>query len=140
MKDFDSKFDKAAIGKRITQSAEFLFPGRGSKSRLAEALLMKPGAFQKYYTGTTMPGAEILNRLNQLGVNINWLLTGDGDVLIDSKVTQAKSNSHRVSEIDKVEVVNVIEIVFSMVDDQEKRKAMITELLNCVERVKNKHL
>lgn len=39
---------------------------------------MTPQAFKKYMDGERAPGTEILLKLYKIGVNINWLLTGDG--------------------------------------------------------------
>src|SRR5690625_7875375 len=44
---------------------------------------MSPPSFSKYIAGQRMPGGNILQRIAQLGVNVNWLLGGEGDMLAD---------------------------------------------------------
>lgn len=53
----------------------------GNRSELARNLEMKPQALTKYLNGESMPGGLILIRLHGLGVNINWFLTGEGEML-----------------------------------------------------------
>lgn len=53
----------------------------GNKSELARSLQMKPSSFSKYLQGTRRPGATVLERISQLGVNVHWLLTGDGPMM-----------------------------------------------------------
>lgn len=42
---------------------------------------MKPASFAKYLDGSRRPGAVVLEKLSQLGVNVDWVLTGDGAML-----------------------------------------------------------
>lgn len=37
--------------------------------------------FRKYELGKNAPGAKFLAKLSELGVNLNWLLLGEGDML-----------------------------------------------------------
>lgn len=53
----------------------------GNVSELARKLEMKPQALRKYVTGESMPGGLVLIRLYDIGVNINWFLTGKGQML-----------------------------------------------------------
>ena len=68
-------------GKRLRAVADTLYDG--NKSALARAMNMKPGSFSKYLRGNRKPGASVLGRLVQLGVNMNWFLSGEGPMLID---------------------------------------------------------
>ena len=72
---------KYATGERLKEIAEVLYEGNASE--LARRLEMKPQALRKYVTGESMPGGLILIRLHNLGVNINWFLTGEGRMLRD---------------------------------------------------------
>jgi phage repressor protein C with HTH and peptisase S24 domain len=42
---------------------------------------MKPASFSKYLDGNRRPGAVVLEKISRLGVNIDWLLTGEGAML-----------------------------------------------------------
>lgn len=45
---------------------------------------MNPSSFSKYLNADRHPGAVVLERLSHLGVNVNWLLTGEGAPLVGS--------------------------------------------------------
>jgi len=68
---------------RFRSVADALYDG--NKSELARALDMEPGSFTKYTRGARRPGASVLERLTQLGVNINWFLTGEGSMMNKEK-------------------------------------------------------
>jgi phage repressor protein C with HTH and peptisase S24 domain len=73
---FDAGDPLAGIGDRFEEVAELLFDG--SKSELARALDMKPPSFYKYAAGRRHPGAQILLRVTQMGISVDWLLSGEG--------------------------------------------------------------
>lgn len=68
-----------ATGNRLKKIADRLYGG--NHSELARKLEMKPQALAKYTKGESMPGGLILIRLYNIGVNINWFLTGEGAML-----------------------------------------------------------
>lgn len=75
----------------------------GNKSDLARSLGMKPSSFSKYLDGNRRPGAVVLEKLTRLGVNINWLLTGDGAMLgppslLSSSMSSNSDNTGRQYE------------------------------------------
>ncbi|MDZ7773361.1 MAG: helix-turn-helix transcriptional regulator [Balneolaceae bacterium] len=70
---------KYATGNRLKEIADALYGG--NRSELARNLEMKPQALTKYLNGESMPGGLILIRMHGLGVNINWFLTGEGEML-----------------------------------------------------------
>lgn len=61
---------------RLKELSEVLFDG--NNSALARHIEMKPSTFGKYMTGDRLPGARVLERFSQIGVNVDWLLTGEG--------------------------------------------------------------
>lgn len=64
------------IGERLGEVAELLF--NGNRSNLANKLEMSPQSLNKYFKDDRTPGGDILTRLSNIGVNVNWLLTGEG--------------------------------------------------------------
>jgi phage repressor protein C with HTH and peptisase S24 domain len=68
------EYEKTAVGARIRRFAEKRF---GSLKALADRLGMKPQSLNSYVNGRSAPGGAILQRLNELGCDINWLLRGD---------------------------------------------------------------
>jgi len=86
---------KYATGDRFKRVADELFGG--NRSELARNLEMKPQALTKYLNGESMPGGLILIRLHNLGVDINWFLTGEGSLRLDS-ATEPEAVSEPVRE------------------------------------------
>lgn len=68
------------IGARLRVAREAL----GFKqAELATKSGCSPSTYQKYEQGSSVPGGDAIAGLVRLGINANWLLTGDGPVLID---------------------------------------------------------
>lgn len=67
----------------------------------ASRLGISPQALQKYFKGGRLPMPEILDKLNKLGCNINWLLSGSGDMINEVKVF--KPRTRPVAVIGEVE-------------------------------------
>jgi len=42
---------------------------------------MQPASFSKYLDGNRRPGGVVLEKISRLGVNVDWLLTGEGAML-----------------------------------------------------------
>lgn len=78
-------------GERFQRIAEVLFDG--NKSELARSLGMKPSSFAKYTKGSRRPGSGVLERLSRLGVNINWFLSGEGQMMKDDYVPSSSNSS-----------------------------------------------
>lgn len=73
------KEEKQKVGDRLREVAEALFDG--NVSALARALDMKPPSFYKYINGDRNPGTSVLVRFTHIGIDLNWLLTGEGQML-----------------------------------------------------------
>ena len=51
-----------------------------SQRKMVEELGSSLGAIQAYEAGTSVPGGNVLEALARMGVNIDWLLTGEGEM------------------------------------------------------------
>jgi phage repressor protein C with HTH and peptisase S24 domain len=71
--------EDTGIGNRLQKVADELY--EGNVSDLARSLDMKPPSFYKYVNGERRPGTTVLRRLTLLGINLDWLLTGEGKML-----------------------------------------------------------
>ena len=70
-----------ATARRFREVADQLF--EGTISDLARALDMKPTSFSKYTNAPhTTPGSSLLERLSDLGVSADWMLSGRGAMLL----------------------------------------------------------
>jgi hypothetical protein len=74
------------MGDLGTRLKEWLLRVYGSMYQASLSVGMHPSSLNKYTSGKHLPGSGILIRLAELGCNINWLLTGEGDMFSDSEV------------------------------------------------------
>src|SRR5258706_12336164 len=65
------------IGKRLKEFARSKFSGVAQMER---AIDRGVNFFGPYIDGKSKPGSEILRLLAEQGLNVNWLLTGDGSM------------------------------------------------------------
>jgi len=66
--------EKAEIANRLREFGMMKF---GNMKKLADALEMSQASLHSgYLSGRSIPGAEILVKLNSIGCDILWLLTG----------------------------------------------------------------
>ena len=57
----------------------------GSITAFAEGLGMQPLNLHKYLSGEREPGASVLARIAELGCNIHWLMSGDGEMYAENE-------------------------------------------------------
>ena len=53
-----------------------------TQKQLAEQIGVSGRGYQGYEDGRSIPGGDAIGRFVKLGLNANWLLTGDGEMLI----------------------------------------------------------
>lgn len=51
-----------------------------SQREMAKKLEISLGGLQSYESGKSVPGGNVLEALARLGFNVNWLLTGEGEM------------------------------------------------------------
>jgi len=90
--------DKKIFSSRLTQFAETV---SATKAEFAKMLGMSPQMLHKYINGERLPLPEILNKIRKLGCNINWLLNGEGEMLVPRQ--------EAVKKIKKVPVLGEVE-------------------------------
>ncbi len=87
------------------------------------------GSWKKYETGPSEPGAGALRALAEGGVNINWLLTGEGKMLLaEAEPEYMQPNSSPVP-ID-VDLLFNIAVLFELVLKSEENDATALWLLS----------
>ncbi|MCP4355647.1 MAG: helix-turn-helix transcriptional regulator [Proteobacteria bacterium] len=113
---------------RLKQAREF----KGlSQKAMAELVNCAPNALQKYEYGEQKPGFNILKGYRDLGFNVNWLLTGEGDMLlINEKFAQDNDLANKVANL----MALIYETVDTWLEEQEKsmspeRKSMLIKLI-----------
>lgn len=74
--------ERIAIGKRLEEARKMLTLKQGE---LADSLEIKQGSLSDFERGRSLPSPRVLASLSNLGVNLNWLLTGAGEPIEDGK-------------------------------------------------------
>lgn len=76
----DAKKSKSSIGERIIAIREAM---KMTQKAFASFCGMPLPSLKDYEAGKRMPGGEALQHFIDAGINANWLLTGDGDMLLN---------------------------------------------------------
>jgi transcriptional regulator with XRE-family HTH domain len=122
------QIDKQAVGIRLREFGESRFP---KIKDFAEALGMPPSSLQSsYFNGRSLPGAELLLKLMNLGCDCNWLLTGDGDNEIKS--VKNKSPDDCVDRIKELEEEN------RLLRDRISQITLLTQAIDTIKKTKKK--
>lgn len=86
--------ERQAAGERLRRAREIL---GYNQTRLAEAIGASKRGLQDNEAGKSVPGGQVLAGLAALGINVNWLLTGEGpERLEDTKPVEAPSQVPRL--------------------------------------------
>lgn len=116
------------IGSRIKQWRKHL---NLTQVGFAEESGVHIGVLKKYERGVNVPGGEALGAFSKTGVNINWLLTGEGEMV-------AKANNQQTSEKelpgDLHEFEEGIQEMFRLLIEMEepRRGIAVSEIVNKV--------
>lgn len=73
--------NERTLGERARRFGDIAF---GSVEEFAKALKIAPSNLQKYLSGERNPGLGMLQRLYELGCNVNSLIGGDGSIFADN--------------------------------------------------------
>lgn len=82
-----SRGTREAVATRIKQARESL--GLTQKKAAEKANGMSLPSYKDYEAGKTMPGGEAIQDLTKLGINANWLLNGEGPMLLSELLGDA---------------------------------------------------
>lgn len=66
------------LGERLKQVRENL---GYTQKEMAKAINTNPQTWQVYESGKSVPGGNVLEALARMGFNVNWLLTGEGEMI-----------------------------------------------------------
>jgi len=91
---------KKNYGERLRQAADTMF---GGVQGLAEIWDVKKEGIYSYFRGERLPGTGLLTLLHDAGLNINWLLTGDGEMSVMYNQPRGKSRSVQIPLVANVQ-------------------------------------
>lgn len=128
---------KKIIGKRIKEARSAL---ELTQKEMCERYEMKLPSLRDYELGKIMPGGEAMLDLMRAGINANWLLTGEGHMLLSDALVSAE----KPSPLDVEVLTHVIEEIEKTLDKSKRvlsaqQKAALIQLIYdyCIETGKN---
>jgi transcriptional regulator with XRE-family HTH domain len=95
---------------------------------LAARLNIDIGVLRKYENGINVPGGRVLTSLGETGVNLNWLLTGVGQM--DETQSDVWSDNPNLSR----RLAAIAGLLDGM--KEEKRSAVLDEIFSRVQEAK----
>lgn len=100
--------------------------------KLAGRLEIDIGVLRKYENGINVPGGRLLASLGETGVNLNWLLNGDGQM--DAR--QPPKPDFQWS--DNPDLTRRLTAITSLLDgiEDERRSAVLDEIFSRVQEAK----
>ena len=112
-----------AIGSRLRQFREYK---RMSQAQMAQAVDGATAGLQKNELGIAMPNSKVLIGLYRLGLNINWLLSGEGSMLFADAA--GKENDNETDLHAYGECLEILELALNKFKRQltpEKKRAAV---------------
>lgn len=88
---------------------EYLFFSKKNASQLADEIGVTQSAFSKTLKGKVLPSSKVLIPLSNMGLNINWLLTGEGDMFEKKTLTKEEQKIINQGTISSIGHNNSIE-------------------------------
>lgn len=94
-----------------------------TRSEFAERTGIHPVQLRKYETDASIPGGEIMTKIASTGVNLHWLVTGEGEPALKQAQSKSVENSRATLpaelEIYESELSAIHNLLAAM--DEEKR-------------------
>ena len=104
-----------------------------TQTEFAEATGVHLSAIRKYENRNSVPSSESLLAIASTGVDLHWLLTGEGDMRALAKRLGSAANTEDVADL--VHGLMAIEELLHGIPDQ-KRSAVLDEIVSRVREVK----
>ncbi len=95
LKTSEHNSSKKMIGARMK---EFLSVRFENFSVAAEAFGKTPTYFHSYFRGVSMPGGDVLAWLAEQGCNTNWLLSGEGAMLMEDEEERQRQEKYAMEQ------------------------------------------
>lgn len=94
---------------------------------------MQPPALQAYLNGSRKPGTEILQKLNLMGCDINWLLTGK-----KMEYTNSGFNNYVSDFREKLHDLTEMENLRNENDELRKKNIQLEKDLEAINKILNR--
>lgn len=96
----DSRGTREAVAARLKQARQSM--DLTQKKAAEKASGMSLPSYKDYEAGKTMPGGEAIQGLTKLGINANWLLTGEGPMLLSELLADAIEDLQGYKSLSKI--------------------------------------
>lgn len=70
------------FSQRLVKSRKYL---KLNQRSFAERVGVDQGRVSQWENGKSLPSSSALTEMARLGININWLLTGDGNMMVETQ-------------------------------------------------------
>lgn len=109
----------SVIGKRLSRIRTHL--GLTQKA-IGELLEIGRNSWPRYESGEQMPGGAVIRSLSRRGFNANWILTGEGEMLLSAghSVTSQTGNINVDKSLDQIQEVSTA--LFRIFEEEGLRK------------------
>ena len=124
MSDSPSGVDRPELARRMKLAREHF--GLSQRGMAAKIGVSYPG-WQRYESGASVPGGVVLAELFRLGVNVGWLLTGEGKMLVSDQQQADAPIDVAVLE-EATEVIEVLLAEFQRVMDANTKAKVIARI------------
>lgn len=81
-----------------------------TQSGISEVCGSKLRSWQEYEKGSRVPGSQVLEGLVHLGVNVNWVLTGQGPMLSKDAALPERPQAAPAHSLDNFVFINVLQL------------------------------
>lgn len=125
----------AVLAMKITEQLHYLRSKLGlSQAEAASKFEIPLGSWKKYEKGPSEPGSGALRCLAEGGININWLLTGHGPMLLADFVDANSIAPVPASAVDYPLLQSLIEMLENALDEKSlmlpaRRKAAAIQIM-----------
>lgn len=93
-----------------------------TQTRMGEAVGGKLRSWQEYEAGKRMPGGHVFEGLAALGINVNWILTGEGPKLISDlggPPSEAEQSTGSGASPDFALVAEVLDVITEVLSERQ---------------------
>ena len=113
------------LGDRIREFAKARFK---TQSKFATEVGMAEQAISNLINGRQLPSTETLQRFAAVGMNVNWLLTGDGPMSADIPLVEVVNEPDAEAPPPKKKMTREEMIAFHTIDDGGRSKIPLSSL------------
>lgn len=122
-----TEIEKKEVGKRLAEVAKGQFGGKG---KLAEALGLIPSSLSEYFSGKTIPGRIMCDKLESVGVDTNYILYG-----VHNPNRRNLQNHQNIEEIKEKPEFKLPDIKTLSINQMDELSKQLKEYINKIDSI-----